>query len=175
MLNLLSLIAVKVLGDNPLSGPWLDVISGINWAAGQARISGRPSIISISISGGANDAVDQAVNAAISQGIHAVVAAGNGNENAFVVALGESNFGMFVDIMAPGQDAISAWSTSDTATAVDSGTSMATPHVTGVVAYIISKVGNMNPGAMRVQIMNTGLKGALVDNPVPNNILHNII
>ncbi|KAH8813888.1 serine protease [Flagelloscypha sp. PMI_526] len=189
-----NLIAVKVLGDNPLSGPWSDIISGINWAVGQARSSGRPSIISMSLGGSANDAVDQAVHAAIDAGVHVVVAAGNGNEDAvccspprvrYAITVGAttindtrasfSNFGIYVDVMAPGQDVISAWSTSDTATNVDSGTSMATPHVTGIVAYYISKSGNLTPGAMLAHITNTALFRVLVDKPVPNNLAHNYL
>ncbi|KAH8813894.1 serine protease [Flagelloscypha sp. PMI_526] len=189
-----NLIAVKVLGDNPLSGPWSDIISGINWAVGQAQGSGRPSIISMSLSGSANDAVDNAVRAAISRGVHVVVSAGNGNEDAFccspakvidAITVGAmtidntkasfSNFGPHADIMAPGQDVISAWNTSDTALAADSGTSMAAPHVTGVVAYYISRSGNLTPGAMRSHIINTGLGAVLVDKPLPNNIVHNYV
>ena len=45
-----------------------------------------------------------------------------------------SNFGNCVDVFAPGVNVTSDWNSSDSATAVLSGTSMATPHTTGVAA-----------------------------------------
>ncbi|KAH8796878.1 serine protease [Flagelloscypha sp. PMI_526] len=186
-----SLIAVKVLADDNF-GAWSDIISGINWAVGQKQASGRPSIIQMSIYGGVNDAVDNAVTAAINAGVHVVLCAGNNNadakdfspaRNSLAVTVGAStiddtrasfsNFGNLVDIYAPGQDVISTWSTSDEATNSISGTSMATPHVSGIIAYIISKSGNMSPTNMAQTIRNLGLKNILAGNPVPNNLAHN--
>jgi len=43
------------------------------------------------------------------------------------------------DLVAPGSNVLSAWYTSDTATAVATGTSMSSPHVAGVVALLLSK------------------------------------
>src|SRR4030095_13256016 len=49
-----------------------------------------------------------------------------------------SNYGSCVDISAPGVGITSAWNSSNTATNTISGTSMATPHVTGAAAVFLS-------------------------------------
>jgi hypothetical protein len=48
------------------------------------------------------------------------------------------NWGSCVDIFAPGDEVSSAWPTSDTASELMSGTSMACPHVSGAVALLRS-------------------------------------
>ncbi|KAH8797602.1 serine proteinase [Flagelloscypha sp. PMI_526] len=189
--KLASLIAVKVLADDTLFGLWSDIISGINWVVGQAQASGRPSVINMSISGSANSAVDNAVDAAANHGVHVVVSAGNDNADAcgfspvraiWPVTVGAStisdtrasfsNFGSCVRFYAPGQTITSSWFTSDTATNILSGTSMATPHVAGMIAYIISKSGSMSVAAMWDQLWNQTQLGVMPDNPSPNALAH---
>ncbi|KAG8936603.1 subtilisin-like serine protease [Tulasnella sp. 418] len=156
-------IAVKVLTDEG-SGSTSGIIAGINWVVSQHRQTNRPSIISMSLGGSANTPLDNAVTAAVRAGIHVVVAAGNDNDNAAkysparassVITVGAiaisdvrasfSNFGSVVDVYAPGQNVISSWIGSNTATKNISGTSMATPHVAGILAVYIAKYGNMSP------------------------------
>jgi cerevisin len=143
-----NLIAVKVLSDNG-SGQTSDIIAGVNWVITNVQSTGRPSIASMSLGGNPSDALDAAVNQAITAGITVVVAAGNANTDAtgqsparvaaaITVAAANitntkasfSNYGAPVDIWAPGVNVISAWPfTNDTSTKVLSGTSMATPYV----------------------------------------------
>jgi subtilisin family serine protease len=59
-----------------------------------------------------------------------------------------------VDIFAPGQGILSAYNTSDTATATLSGTSLATPHVTGVVARFLQANPNASPATARNELVN---------------------
>lgn len=118
-----------------------------------------------SLGGGASQAVDDAVLAAIEDGVTFVVAAGNEGapveyfsparvEKAITVgATGVddarayySNFGPLVDIFAPGSNITSAWKDSDTSYKVISGTSMAAPHVAGLLAYYIG-LGIEDPAA----------------------------
>jgi subtilisin family serine protease len=74
-----------------------------------------------------------------------------------------ANFGNCVNWFAPGVNIISAWYTSDTATNVISGTSMATPHTTGVAALYLQA----NPGSTPAQV-EAGL-AALTTKGIVNN------
>src|SRR3954467_11227346 len=59
-----------------------------------------------------------------------------------------SNWGTCVDIFAPGVDVTSSWNTNDTATNTISGTSMATPHVTGAAALYLQGAPSASPAAV---------------------------
>lgn len=158
-----SLIPVRVL-DCSGSGTTSGVIAGIDWAANSSL---RPAVANLSLGGGASAAMDAAVAGAVAKGVTVVVAAGNSNANACnysparapsAITVGAttitdarasfSNFGSCVDIFGPGTNITSAWNTNANAVNTISGTSMATPHVTGIAALALAANTTSSPAAV---------------------------
>ncbi|MET7440713.1 S8 family peptidase [Streptomyces sp. NPDC004082] len=157
------IVGVRVL-NNSGSGTTAQVVAGIDWVA---RNHSGPSVANMSLGGGADSALDTAVRNAIASGVTFAVAAGNDNANASnysparvaeAITVGSttssdarssfSNYGSALDIFAPGSSITSSWNTSDTATNTISGTSMATPHVTGAAALYLAD----HPGSTPAQV-----------------------
>jgi len=133
------------------------------------------------------------VTQAIAGGVPFAIAAGNDNGNACnssparvttAVTVGAttntdarssfSNYGTCVDIFAPGSSITSDWIGSNTATNTISGTSMATPHVAGVLALRLSYAGSSTPAAIKTWV-NTAATPNVVGNPgtgSPNRLLY---
>jgi subtilisin family serine protease len=134
----------------------------------------------MSLGGGVDEALDEAVRGAVAGGVTFAIAAGNSSADAadfsparvteaITVAASDdadgqasfSNFGEVVDIYAPGVDITSSWN--DGATNTISGTSMATPHVAGAAALFLSA----NPTATPADVA-TGLTGAATPDKITN-------
>jgi subtilisin family serine protease len=157
-----NLVEVRVL-DCSGSGSWSGVIAGIDWVMAHRA---SKSVANMSLGGPASSAVDTAVANAINAGVTFAVAAGNGNQAGIgqdackysparvpaALTIGAtdktdtkskwSNYGKCVDWFAPGVGIVS--SVMGGGSEAWSGTSMATPHTTGVVALYLStvQVGN---------------------------------
>lgn len=188
-----NVIAVKVLRSNGF-GTNSDVIKGIEWVIKQhqrRKVSSRKSIINMSLGGSRSFALDLISQHAIKLGISLTVAAGNDFEDACsyspasvsdAITVGAmdqldsvaffSNFGRCVDLFAPGVGILSSWIGKPNAVQLLSGTSMATPHVAGVVALYLSE-HDLSPEELKKLILKNGISGILKDVPhdTPNNLL----
>ncbi|GMM35314.1 hypothetical protein DASC09_026390 [Saccharomycopsis crataegensis] len=153
---------VKVLGANG-SGSMSDVVKGVEVATKDylEQMKKNPKLkgasANMSLGGGKSPSLDMAVNAASRAGLVFSVAAGNENQDAcnsspasaeLAITVGAStisdtrayfsNWGKCVDVFAPGLNVLSTYIGSNKASATLSGTSMASPHVAGLLAYFIS-------------------------------------
>ena len=192
-------IAVKVLRSNG-SGSMSDVVKGVEWAANShsekveaAKKKGKKgfkgSAANMSLGGGKSPTLDLAVNAAVDAGIHFAVAAGNDNadscnyspasaEKAVTVGASDlydarayfSNFGKCNDIFAPGVDILSTWKGSKYATNIISGTSMASPHIAGLLAYFLSLQPSKDSDYAVAAITPKKLKQNLISIATPDKL-----
>ena len=182
--------AVRVFGCSRTTTSAI-IIAGVDWVTANAQ---RPAVINMSLGGGSNAAIDSAVQAAINAGIPAAVSAGNDGADAcnnsparlaaaITVANSDrndarwttSNFGICVDLFAPGTSIVSASHLSDTGTATMTGTSMASPHVAGVVALYLQRHRTATPAQVRAAIQSHGTGGVITDNRAAPNLLLNSV
>ncbi len=70
-------------------------------------------------------------------------------------------FSAKVDIFGPGAGILSCGITSNTASAVLSGTSMATPHIVGLSALLLGEDPTLTPAQVKAKIQSLALRGAL--------------
>lgn len=86
-----------------------------------------------------------------------------------------SNFGTLVDIFAPGVNIISTWIGSTTATHSLSGTSMATPHITGLILYLKALEGLASPQSVTNRLISLSTKDVVMDagTGTPNRVGYN--
>lgn len=149
------LLISKILDRNG-SGSDLSLYSSLNWIIEKcSKIKGR-CIVSMSFGNSKSELHNKLINSMDRLGILAVSAAGNESEDAcdsspagapgsLTVASADistlrlssfSNYGSCVNIIADGENIISAWYDKDDSYSSISGTSMATPHVSGVAALV---------------------------------------
>jgi len=164
-----------------------DVIAGVDWVTANHA---SPAVANMSLGGGKSAALDQAVTNLWNSGVFLAVAAGNDNADAcnaspagasgvFTVAASEktdakasySNWGSCVEAYGPGSAIKSTWLLGTTMTL--SGTSMATPHVTGVAALYKAANGDQPSATVSNWIVTTATAGAITGNPsgTPNRLL----
>ncbi|HSP59628.1 MAG TPA: S8 family peptidase, partial [Ornithinimicrobium sp.] len=173
-----NLVPVRVL-DCRGSGSWSGVVAGMDWVVGDAD---GPSVANLSLGGGANASVDDAVARMVDAGVTTVVAAGNEDQDACTTSPARapdaltvgatdrddrrasfSNHGSCLDLFAPGVGITAAWHKGDTSTNTISGTSMASPHVAGVVALVLQGSTSVDPSQVEGAIETAATRGAVSD------------
>jgi subtilisin family serine protease len=185
-----SLVAVRVLGCNG-SGSTSGVIAGLDWL-GKNRV--LPAVANMSLGGGASTSLDTAVKNTIATGVTMAVAAGNSNADACrysparvpaALTVGAttsmdaraaySNYGSCLDLFAPGSAITSDWLASGTNTI--SGTSMATPHVTGSAALYLQGHPSASPSAVSSAIVSQTTSGKVTSAGAksPNKLLYSLL
>jgi len=186
-----TLVGVRVL-DCSGRGTTSGVIAGVDWVT--ANHAG-PAVANMSLGGGASSSLDTAVRNSIASGVSYAIAAGNGNivgiaqdackssparvAEAMTIGAADktdkkaswSNYGSCVDWFAPGVGITSAWYTSNSATNTISGTSMATPHTTGVAALYLSLNLGATPQQVRDALYANTTKGIVTSSRTANNHL----
>ena len=179
--------AVRVLNCSG-SGSTSGVIAGMDWV----RANGiHPAVANMSLGGGFSSATNTAANNLANSGVFLAVAAGNSNANACNYSPSSasavtsvmsstssdakssfSNFGSCTHLYAPGSSITSTWLNGGTNTI--SGTSMATPHVTGVAALYKATFGDASSSTIRSWLINNSTANVISGNPsgTPNRLLY---
>lgn len=202
------LVSLKVFGALGL-GFKSSIIMAIEHVIHQhkARIESRDptykgAVINMLLGSLPSDAIDKSVRAAYHAGIVVVTSAGNENQDACNLSPSRSpyaitaaatdydddfasfsNYGACVDMLAPGVAIQSV--TIKRKKSVLSGTSMAAPHVSGVVALLLSLQPPLNsefstgslvsPGEIKRRLTKFATQGAITKVPAgtPNRLVYN--
>ncbi len=183
------LVAVKVL-DCTGSGSYSAIMAGVDWVTAHAV---KPAVANMSLGGPVYQALNDAVTRSIASGVTYAVAAGNDNKNACqqspavtpnAITVGAtdstdarasfSNYGTCVDIFAPGARVTSDSNSSNTATMMMSGTSMASPHVAGAAALVLGAHPAWTPAQVRDALVTNAGSGLVSSAGAgsPNKLLY---
>lgn len=194
---------VRIMGVKFLTAGGSGTLEGAMQTIDYATNNGAHIISASWGGGGASDLLKQSIERARDKGVVFIAAAGNDSSNndsspmypasyevsniIAVAALGNrgelasfSNFGKKkVHVAAPGQNILSALPGNSYASW--SGTSMATPHVSGIAALLKSRERDMTPEQMKERLVATSrplanLRGKVVANGIVSaiNALNNV-
>lgn len=188
-----TLLGIKVL-DNSGSGTISGIVAGLNYVVSDSRSRSCPNgaIANMSLGGSYSASLNSAAKSLVDNNVFIAVAAGNENQNAANVSPASepsvctvgattstdarasfSNYGAVVDIFAPGQAILSTWIGSSTNSI--SGTSMASPHIAGLAAYLSALEGTRAPQALCNRIIQLATTGVITGLPsgTPNRLAFN--
>ncbi len=189
-----TLVPVRVLDCNG-SGTVSTLLAGLDWVLLDHQKWGRPGVVNMSLSGPASLALDREVNLLLAGGLTCVVAAGNSSDDACKFSPAQvpgaltvgattvtdqrasfSNYGLCVDLFAPGVNIHSDWYSSPSASAVSSGTSAAAPYVAGVAALYLENYPGASPAAISQTVAARATMDVLtaVGGGSPNRLLFSL-
>ncbi|MFE5537764.1 S8 family peptidase [Streptomyces sp. NPDC056492] len=181
-----NVVSVRVL-DCAGKGEYSGMIAGLDWVAKNAK---QPAVLNGSLGGDKSAALDAAATALSDAGVLPVLAAGNDAKDAGTVSPASadrvvtvaasnkydeetdfSNWGTSVELYAPGEDIVSAKLGGGSVAL--SGTSMAAPHVTGVVVLYKQAHPKADPAEIADFIESESTKDVLkkVSKSSPNALL----
>ena len=182
-----TLYSVRVL-DCQGYAPWSTVLDGMEHAMEMIALRKRPAIVSMSLSGGYTQSVNDAVQTLYDSGIPVVVAAGNDRRNACTKspasapnattvggsANGDSlysltNYGFCVDIFAPGHSIIGANYLCNDCSQTRSGTSFAAPIVSGAIAILLQRNPLLTPAEVFSELISLSTNNSLDFSIIPSN------
>ena len=195
-----NIYSVRVL-DCDNRAPLSIILNGLNHVAELVIEKDQPAIISMSLGGPYSTVMDELVTAIVQADIPVVAAAGNNGKdachyspasNSLAITVGASkkgagmfsysNGGSCVDIIAPGVDVLGASWLCDSCTMSLTGTSMATPLVSGIAAIHLSFQPLLTPSELKHILLDESCKNILnfdhlqldcsVKFKTPNRLLH---
>jgi subtilisin family serine protease len=192
-----SIFPVRVLDCNG-AGTISQILAGLNWVAGNAV---KPAVVNFSIGQDAryiSSSLQTALSGVLAAGIPIAAAAGNQADNAChysapalsptsdIIAVGNStsadarntllglpsNWGSCLTLFAPGTSITSADITSATATTEKTGTSMASPHVAGVIAMYLQDNPTATPATVKNAVVSASTRAVITGAAAsPNRLL----
>ncbi|MEG2038389.1 MAG: S8 family serine peptidase, partial [Oscillospiraceae bacterium] len=171
-IKIMPIAVFSINADNKLLASGTNIVAGIKYAQKQGA---KVINLSLGASGEHIQSVERAIDEVVNGGVNVIVAAGNESQDielsnacpahvksAITVASynaggafssGFSNYGVAVDITAPGGKVSSTIPTGN-GVGTKSGTSMAAPHVAAAAAMIVSNNSSLSPAEVEAMIKN---------------------
>ncbi|KAI5951031.1 hypothetical protein KGF54_004105 [Candida jiufengensis] len=191
-----NIVEVKALNSKG-AGSLSTILSAIDFTVNHRIESGKKGVANLSLGAYKNHVLNKAIEQATKNGLLFVVAAGNSNINAcmtspasskFAITVGAiddyndsvagfSNWGECVDLFASGAYVKSVDAKNHDKSQVLSGTSMASPIVTGLVANLLSE--GVDPQMIKPTLLKMAAKNRITKSSLflrkhtPNRIVYN--